>query len=457
MLLRTATILGTVLLSAPALAATVTVAPGELTAAIAQAAPGDTLRLAAGRHIGPVKVDKPLTLEGEPGAVLDGEGKGSVVTVTAPDVTLRGLEVRNTGTSLFDQHSGIFLSKTAKRAVVEDNRLRDTLIGIYVWGADDSLVRRNDVTGRTDLRVSERGNGIQIWNAPGTRVLDNSVRDARDGVFTTTSRKNLFAGNRFERVRFAVHYMYTNDSEVSGNVSIGNSVGYAIMYSNNLVVKDNRSVADREHGFLLNAANSAQFTNNSVAGRFAGAVSDSGEALADNDIPHDTEEMSGRLRSGTWKCVFIYNANKNRFAGNRFEGCEIGVHFTAGSERNSMTGNAFIGNRTQVKYVGTRFLDWSEKGRGNYWSDNAAFDLNGDGISDEPYRPNDVVDRVMWAYPAAKLLMNSPGVQVIRWAQKQFPALHPGGVIDSAPLMAPPPMPAPVQTAQSATAERKQP
>ena len=143
-------------------------------------------------------------------------------------------------------------------------------------------------------------------------------------------------------------------------------------------------------------------------------------------------------RTGTLKCVFVYNTSKNVLRGNRFEDCEIGVHFTAGSERNSISGNAFINNRTQVKYVGTRALDWSEKGRGNYWSDNPAFDLNGDGISDEAYRPNDMVDRVMWAFPAAKLLINSPGIQVIRWAQSQFPALHPGGVMDSAPLMAPP-------------------
>lgn len=441
MLLRLAFLLGTAVLCGPALAVTVTVAPGGLAAALAQAAPGDTLRLAPGLHPGPITVNTTVTLEGEAGAILDGGGEGSVLTVLAPDVTVRGLEIRNSGLSLSGQDSGIFLGKQAKRAVVEDNRLRDTLIGIYVWGADDSVVRRNDVTGRTDLRVSERGNGIQIWNAPGAKILDNSVRDGRDGIFTTTSRKNVFAGNRFERVRFAVHYMYTNDSEVSGNVSLGNSVGYAIMYSNNLVIRNNRSVADREHGMLLNAANNSTIEGNSVQGRFAGAVSDTGEALADNDIPRDSEAMSDRLRSGTWKCVFIYNANKNRFHDNRFEGCEIGVHFTAGSERNMMSGNAFVGNRTQVKYVGTRSLDWSDKGRGNYWSDNASFDLNGDGIADEAYRPNDVVDRVMWAYPAAKLLMNSPGMQVIRWAQKQFPALHPGGVIDSAPLMAPPPGP----------------
>ncbi len=144
------------------------------------------------------------------------------------------------------------------------------------------------------------------------------------------------------------------------------------------------------------------------------------------------------MRHGGEKCVFIYNANFNDFSGNRFEGCDIGIHFTAGSESNTMTGNAFIGNRSQVKYVGTRFLDWSKDGRGNYWSDNAAFDLDGDGIADQPYRPNDVIDQVLWRNPMAKMLVTSPAVQTIRWAQSQLPALQPGGVIDTAPLMRPP-------------------
>ncbi|HEY5339247.1 MAG TPA: hypothetical protein VIJ85_13655, partial [Rhizomicrobium sp.] len=53
-------------------------------------------------------------------------------------------------------------------------------------------------------------------------------------------------------------------------------------------------------------------------------------------------------------------------------------------------------------------------------------------------RPNDLVDDVVWRAPAAKILLNSPAVQVVRWAQAQFPAIHPGGVIDTAPLMKPP-------------------
>ncbi len=378
-----------------------------LRAAVAEAPAGVVLRLAAGVHTGPVVIERPLVLEGEDGAVVQGAGQGKVISVSAPDVTVRNLTVRGSGTSLFGMDSGIFLDKEAERTLVENNRLESNLIGIYIWGARNARVRGNRVTGRDDLRLSERGNGVQVWNAPGAVVEGNDIARVRDGIFTTTSRRNVFRNNRFRELRFGIHYMYTNDSEVSGNVSFGNHVGYAIMYSDRLTIRNNRSAGDRDHGFLFNFANNSRIEGN--------AVVDGGE-----------------------KCVFIFNANGNRFHGNWFEGCRIGIHFTAGSERNRISGNAFVQNRTQVMYVGTRSLDWSVGGRGNYWSDNPAFDLNGDGIADSAYRPNDLVDQVVWRYPAAKLLLNSPAIQVVRWAQSQFPGLHPGGVIDTAPLMVPP-------------------
>ena len=94
-----------------------------------------------------------------------------------------------------------------------------------------------------------------------------------------------------------------------------------------------------------------------------------------------------------------------------------------------------MSNRTQVKYVGSKWHDWSVDGRGNYWSDHPAFDLNRDGVADNLYRPNDLVDQILWTQPAAKLLLGSPALQIVRWSQSQFPALLPGGVIDTAPLM----------------------
>jgi nitrous oxidase accessory protein len=388
-------------------AATLEVGPDDpLDAAIVRAAPGDTLHLAAGIHRGDIVLDKPgLRLEGAADTIIDGDGAGSTITVTAPDVTISGIAVRNSGQSLIDKNSGIFLDRTADRAVVEDVVLTDNLIGIYLDGTHDALVRRATVHGLHTLRRSERGPSVSIWNAPGSRILDSDLEGGRDGVFSLSSSRNTISGNRLDGLRFAVHFMYTNDSEVAGNVSVGNDVGYVMMYSDRLRLHDNVSDGDRDNGLLFNYANDSAITGNVVR--------------------------------GPEKCVFIYNANKNRFTDNWFESCSIGVHFTAGSERNTISGNSFVANRTQVMYVGTRFLDWASDGRGNYWSDNSGFDLNGDGIADTAYRPNDIIDQVVWRAPAAKLLLNSPAVQVVRWAQARFPAIHPGGVFDSAPLMRP--------------------
>ncbi|MGC1505338.1 MAG: nitrous oxide reductase family maturation protein NosD [Sulfitobacter sp.] len=377
---------------------------GMLATAIAGATPGDVLVLQAGRHLGAVVIDRPLTLRGGHDAIIDGNGEGTVVTINAADVVIRNLTVTGSGQDSQATDAGIKILRKADRAVVENNRVLGNLHGVDVHGGRDALVRNNVIEGTRNPRMNDRGNGIYIWNSPGTIAEGNSVRWGRDGIFSNTSRKGTYRNNLFRDLRFAVHYMYTNDSEVSDNVSIGNHLGYAIMFSNKVIIKNNLSLSDRSHGVMLNFANNADVSGNLV-------------------------------RGGADRCTFIYNAHKNLIYGNRFEGCNIGIHFTAGSERNVLTDNAFLGNRTQVKYVGTRHIEWSYEGRGNYWSDHASFDLDGDGIADSPFRPNDLMDHILWSQPAAALLTGAPVVQLIRWAQSSFPAILPGGVVDSAPLM----------------------
>jgi nitrous oxidase accessory protein len=429
-------------LTSPAFAERIIVEPGQdLRALLAGTANGDVIVLAAGDHRGPLRVTVAVRIEGRPGAVITGSGEGSVVTLSAPGSVLKGVIVRGSGMDPEKMDSGVFVEKSARGALVEGNRIEGNLYGIYLHGADDSIARDNDIIGLRKGRVNEAGNGVSVWNAPGAQVLGNRISYGRDGIFSITSRRNVFSGNRFSNLRFAVHYMYTNDSEISDNISTGNTVGFAIMYSNRLKVTGNVSDGDRDHGLLFNYANGSQITGNTVLGRlqpedrWTTSGIRGGETREHGLPPAADLSPIGGVRSAPGKCVFIYNANQNRFRNNWFEGCEIGIHFTAGSEGNEVAGNAFLRNQSQVKYVGSRYLDWSHDGRGNYWSDNPAFDLNGDGIGDSAYRPNDLMDTVLWRAPQAKLLANSPAVQVIRWAQAQFPALLPGGVVDSHPLM----------------------
>ena len=405
------------LLSFSAFAKEWQVAPGNgtLQSAIDAAEPGDTLLLVAGTYTGSVDIHRSLTLSGSGvdgnggDSIIEGEGSSHVITVSAPDVTIRGLNIQHSGEVAEDENSGVFITAEGDRALIETNHLEHNLIGVYLKGPESVVVRNNVIIGSKFHRMNDRGNGVYLWDTPGSIIRDNDIRFGRDGIFVNGSRNNIFSGNRMTDLRIAVHYMYAHDSEVSSNTSINNHIGFAIMFSDRIIAKNNISSADEQRGLFFNATNYSVIEGNRVI--------------------------------GAEKCIFIYNANFNQINHNSLEECQIGIHFTAGSEKNDIYANAFIDNRTQVKYVGTRYIEWSKDGRGNYWSDNAAFDIDSNGIADQVYKPNDLVDQIVWRHPLAKLLLNSPSVQILKWMQSEFPGLHPGGVIDSKPLMQPTPSP----------------
>src|SRR5262249_15329504 len=285
------------------------------------------------------------------------------ITIDAAEAVVRGLVVRDSGRDLERMDAGVFIEKTAPRAVVEDNRIEGNLYGVYIHGAPQAIGPRNEIVGIAQGRLKHARNGVSVWDAPGAKVLDNSIRYGRDGIFSIASRKNVFSGNRFRDLRFAVHYMYTNDGEVTDNVSIGNTIGYAVMFSHRLTIRGNVSDGDRDRGFLFNFANGSRIENNTVLGRLQPAERWTRSGMHVEEREHalmESRELGATLatgaRIGPEKCVFIYNTNHHRFSDNWFEGCEIGVHFTAGSEGNEIAGNAFVKNRNQVKYVGTRHL-----------------------------------------------------------------------------------------------------
>jgi len=400
-------------LAFPAIAKEWRVTPGNgtLQSAIDMAQSGDTLLLAAGTFTGSVDIHRSLILSGngasdsDGGSIIDGEGSSHVIMVSAPDVVIKGLNIQHSGDVAEDENSGIFITDKGDRTRIETNRLEHNLIGVYLKGPESVVVRDNVIIGSKFHRMNDRGNGVYLWNTPGSVIRDNVIRFGRDGIFVNGSRDNIFSGNHLSELRFAIHYMYAHDSEVSDNVSTNNHVGFAIMFSDRIIARNNISSWDTERGLFFNATNYSTIAGNRVV--------------------------------GAEKCVFIYNANFNQINNNSFESCQIGIHFTAGSEKNEIYANAFIDNRSQVKYVGTRYIEWSKNGHGNYWSDNTAFDIDSNGIADQVYKPNDLVDQIVWRHPLAKLLLNSPSVQLIKWVQSEFPALHPGGVTDSRPLMLP--------------------
>src|SRR5262249_33097166 len=108
---------------------------GAAQQALRAAAPGDTVVLAAGAHAGPLTIDRPLTLRGERGAVIAGDGKGSVLTISASATTVEDLEMQGSGRRVLTEDAGIQVLRAAG-VRIERVRMRDVLYGVYAERAD---------------------------------------------------------------------------------------------------------------------------------------------------------------------------------------------------------------------------------------------------------------------------------------------------------------------------------
>jgi len=407
------------LLSTWAFATDWTATPGQSPQdVIDKASDGDQLRLPAGRYPGPITITRSLQISGDPQAIIDGLREGHAVIVDAPNVTLQGLEIVNWGENLTDMDAGIFVTSRATGSVINNNRLDGPGFGIWLDAAKNVEVTDNVLRGDAELRSQDRGNGIHLFNVRNVRVTGNDIARTRDGIYIDNSSQSFLNHNVLHDLRYGIHYMYAYDNHLEGNLTRNTRTGYALMQSKRLTVIDNRSEGDLNYGILMNNITDSTLRGNRVS-----------------DV-HQRRDASGKaLVSGAaGKALFVYNSQYNRFEANRIADSDIGIHLTAGSEDNRVTGNAFVNNRQQVMYVATRLQQWN----GNYWSNYLGWDLADDGMGDTPFEPNDAMDRLLWRYPAAKLLMDSPAVLALRWVQRQFPVFRPQGVRDSAPLMSAP-------------------
>jgi len=405
-------------------AATFRISPAthNLAEVINNANAGDTIFLEPGEYRANLLVDKPLTLQGLSGAIIDGGGHGDVLRIRSSDVTVRNLRLRNSGSNLTDMNAVVFVEDTAYRTTIEDNRIESSAFGIWLQNTEAAMISNNDIQGDPSIRSQDRGNGIHLFNTRHTKVIGNTIRETRDGIYIDTSNHNVLRDNHLHHLRYGIHYMYSYHNEVIGNRTNNTRTGYALMQSKYLTVTGNRTQNDKNYGILMNYILYSTLSNNTVA-----------------NISHGSSlgETGKAIPGGEGKALFVYNSQHNDIHNNTFANSGIGIHLTAGSEDNQIYNNNFLQNRTQVKYVATNTQEWSKDRAGNYWTDYLGWDLDADGVGDRPYQPNDGVDHILWKYPAAKILLNSPAIQTLRWVQEQFPVLRPPGVKDSYPRMNP--------------------
>lgn len=375
----------------------------DLAQAVVSAGSGDTILVRGGTHAGPIIIDKSLTIIGEQAPVIDGQGRGTVVRITAPGVTVRGMTIRRSGSILSQEDSGILV--VAPRVVLEGNKLEEVLFGVTVRHAPETVIRKNALRGQ-HVPVARRGDLIRVWRSDDVVIEGNQAYEGRDIVLWFSQRITV-RGNDVRFGRYGLHFMYCNDAVVERNRLSQNSVGIYLMYSADLRLLDNRLVSNRGpsgYGLGLKDMERAYIKGN---------------VLADNRTGIFMEHASGKFEHN----VIGYN--------------DVGAHLFPTAIHNGWVGNSFIENGEQVFNDGAS-SSADNRWEGNYWSDYRGFDADGDGIGDIPYRAVRLFERLTQQFPVFRLYAGSPAAEAIDFAAKAFPVFAPQAKLeDFSPRMHP--------------------
>lgn len=180
--------------------------------AINAANPGDTINVSSGTYYENIVIDKTLTLIGadKNTIIIDGNKTGTVVTIEANNVTLKGFTIQNgagEGISIygFNQSTisdnaiilngfdGIYIENsvgnTIKNNIISNNALKIELGGIGLYGSDRNIISNNTIT------LQSRG----IWaeSSNNNTIYDNNILKNNVGVELSVCNNSVFYNNNF--------------------------------------------------------------------------------------------------------------------------------------------------------------------------------------------------------------------------------------------------------------------
>lgn len=113
----------------------------SIQAGILAAKDGDTIIVKAGVYHECLVIDKSLTLIGEHGAIIQGNGKGHTVEITAYRVTLIGFTINGSCKSPW---SGIYIHSTCTN--ITGNIIMNHYCGIRIYDSSYTFLRNNSIT-----------------------------------------------------------------------------------------------------------------------------------------------------------------------------------------------------------------------------------------------------------------------------------------------------------------------
>ncbi|HSN08633.1 MAG TPA: nitrous oxide reductase family maturation protein NosD, partial [Hanamia sp.] len=319
------------------------------------------------------------------------------------NVVFRGFRLIHSGvSSLIDLAAIKIFSR--RNVQIKDNILDDTFFGIYLQKAVSCLVENNQLTGE-GVTDQQSGNGIHCWQCDSIRIIGNSVKSHRDGIYFEFVNHSLIIKNTSaNNIRYGLHFMFSNNNSYIGNTFKNNNAGVSVMFSHgvnmfNNVFEDNWG--DGCYGIFLK-----EITDSYISG---------------NQFRRNTTG------------IFMEGANRVKVKKNQFIKNGWALKIDASCQDDTLAFNNFLGNSFDVGTNGTLVSNFSH----NYWDKYEGYDLNKNNVGDVPYHPVSLFSMIVSKNPSAMILFRSVMASLLDKVEKILPSLTPENLVDRNPYMKP--------------------
>lgn len=347
---------------------------------------GAVLKLDDRTYEGNIVINKPVTIIGAGKTVIKGDGTGNVISIKAPNVTLRHLTV--TGSSMDrnspEEYAAIKIHTNGN--VIEDIKVRHSFHGIYLSQAHENKIHSVDIKGMGKGEIAAQGNGIHVYYANDNLLTDNKIEGTRDGMFFDYANNNESYQNNISDTRYGLHYMYSDKNIFKKNTFTMNTGGAAVMNSNDLILENNQFIVNygnQSFGLLLLQSN-------------------------DNQIRDNTFYMNQRG-------LYIDQSTRNIIQDNEIIQNQVGIELWSSSNEQIFTQNRISENTIPAVTIGGTSENnfWSKSGKGNDWGSTFPLtDLNQDGIGDFPISYQSSLYELLEDQELTYLFLKSPAVSI---------------------------------------------